>query len=109
VVDPSVMERVRRYIAAATALGVPITRVVLYGSAARGTADEWSDIDLIVVSPIFDLPDARSKVDLLWRATTATEGYVEPLACGEIRWREDDGSPILEVARREGIEIFPES
>jgi predicted nucleotidyltransferase len=82
---------------------------VLYGSQARGTSDKWSDIDLIVVSPIFDLPDARNKIDLLWQATTATNGYIEPVACGERRWQEDDGSPILEIARHEGIEIFPDT
>jgi hypothetical protein len=45
----------------------------------------------------------------LWQATTATNGYIEPVACGERRWQEDDGSPILEIARHEGIEIFPDT
>jgi hypothetical protein len=26
--------------------------------------------------------------------------------CGERRWLEDDGSPIIEIARREGIEVY---
>jgi predicted nucleotidyltransferase len=108
-VDEAVMQRIRCYVSAASALGVPISRVVLYGSQARGTSDKWSDIDLIVVSPVFDGPDARDKVDLLWQATTATNGYIEPVACGERRWQEDDGSPIIEIARREGIEIFPDT
>jgi hypothetical protein len=35
----------------------------------------------------------------------ATHGRVEPIACGERRWLEDRESPIVEIARREGIEI----
>ena len=27
----------------------PIEKIVLFGSAARGDADEWSDVDLIVI------------------------------------------------------------
>jgi predicted nucleotidyltransferase len=106
-VDETVRRRIARFVAAAAELGIPISRVVVYGSVARGTADEWSDIDLIVISPVFDLPDAGKKIDLLWQATTATNGYIEPVACGERRWEEDDGSPIIEIARREGIEILP--
>ena len=105
-VDPTVMKRIARFIDEATSLGIPVSKAVVYGSVARGTADKWSDIDLIVVSPIFDSPDAREKVDLLWQATTATNGYIEPVACGEQRWEEDEGSPILEIARREGIEVY---
>lgn len=32
---------------------IPVELVVLYGSYARGTSRDWSDIDLIVVSPAF--------------------------------------------------------
>lgn len=39
---------------------------ILFGSAARGEADRWSDLDLCVISD--ELPaDFRSRVDLLWK------------------------------------------
>jgi hypothetical protein len=96
-----------RFIAAVEKSGIKVSRVVLFGSHARGEADEWSDIDIIVISPDFDAPDPRDLVNRLWEATVTTRGHVEPVACGERRWREDNGSPILEMARREGIEIMP--
>ena len=37
-------------------------RVVLFGSQARGTATEWSDVDLLVV--LADVTDRRSLGDL---------------------------------------------
>jgi predicted nucleotidyltransferase len=105
-VDEAVRERIERFIAAAEELGISITKVILFGSRARGEADEWSDIDVMVISPVFDKPDARRSVDLLWQATASTNGHIEPVACGEKRWEEEDGSPIIEIARKEGIEVF---
>jgi predicted nucleotidyltransferase len=41
-----------------------VDQAILFGSHARGTADEWSDVDLAVISPDFgrmprDLAEAR--------------------------------------------------
>lgn len=33
--------------------GIPVTKIIVFGSQARGTAKKWSDIDLCVVSPVF--------------------------------------------------------
>ena len=104
-VDEAVRERIENFISAVRQRGIPISRIVLFGSHARGDAHEWSDIDIVVISPLFDGPDLRSAVDMLWEATVSTRGHIEPVACGERRWDDDDGSPILEIARREGVEI----
>ncbi len=106
-VASDVREKIGTYIAAVRALGVPVRRAILFGSWARGEAGEWSDIDLVVVSPVFDAPHARREVGLLWDALAATGGYIEPVPCGERRWEEDDGSPVIEIARREGVEVYP--
>ena len=79
-VDDSVRERIASFVTAAEELGIPVSRVILFGSVARGEADEWSDIDVVVVSPLFDGPDGRRAVDLLWRATAATKGWLESKA-----------------------------
>jgi hypothetical protein len=34
-----------------------------------------------------------------------TDSRIEPIAVGERQWREDQGSLVLEMARREGQEI----
>lgn len=102
---PEVLKLVKRYVAELESRGIPVSRVVLYGSEARGTAGEWSDIDLVVISPVFDEQGGGRFVDVLWESTLVTRGRIEPVPCGERRWLEDTGSPIVEIARREGIEL----
>ena len=53
-IKPDVRDVIARYVANLRALGVCPTRVLLFGSHARGTAGPYSDIDLLVVSPDFD-------------------------------------------------------
>jgi predicted nucleotidyltransferase len=45
---------IRRYVAALEARGIPVERVILFGSYASGRAHVWSDIDLAVISSKFD-------------------------------------------------------
>ena len=77
----------------------------VFGSVARGEATRRSDIDLIVVAPVFDTTKDIEVVKRLWRATSIADSRIEPIACGEKEWETDDGRPILEIARREGIVI----
>ncbi len=105
-VDQSVVESVRRYLRAISERGIPVRYGVVFGSQARGTADDWSDIDLIVVSPAFDGARRRQDIDLLWRTTVTTDSRIEPVAVGERQWLEDDTSPIVEIARREGAVVM---
>jgi hypothetical protein len=106
VAELDVLAKIRLYLDTVQRLGIPVARAVLFGSRARGTADEWSDIDLVVVSPVFDGPRGPDAVDTLWRACAVTGGYIEPVACGVKRWEEDDGSPLLAIARTEGIDVL---
>lgn len=34
-------------------LEIPVEQVILFGSYAKGTERDWSDIDIVVVSPAF--------------------------------------------------------
>ncbi len=107
-VEQSVVENVRRYLASLAKLGIHSRRAVLFGSYARGDADRDSDIDLIVIAPEFDGQRDASHVKALWRATI-TDSRIEPIPCGEKEWERGDGRPILEIARREGVVIQVET
>ena len=102
-VESTVMTAIRRYLAALPDHGIHAKRAVLFGSFARGGAHEWSDIDLIVIAPEFDGPRSATLVEELWVATAAADNRIEPIPCGEAEWETEEGSPILEIARREGI------
>jgi predicted nucleotidyltransferase len=81
------------------AFGIHAGRAVLFGSFARGEANELSDIDLVVIASEFDGPRDLSLVKALWRATVADD-RIEPIPCGEREWESGNGRPILEIARR---------
>ena len=85
---------------------VHASRAILFGSYARGDAKPDSDIDILVIAPEFDDPYSHQQVNLLWQLCVHTDSRIEPIAVGERRWREDDASAILEIARREGQEIL---
>ena len=88
--------------------GIPVAFGVVFGSQATGRADEWSDIDLVVVSPHFDAGIRRDDVDRLWRVAARTDNRIEPIPCGERQWREDTSSAVLEIARTQGATITPD-
>jgi len=104
-VEEAVIAAVKRYLAGLPAVGIHARRAVLFGSSARGPADEYSDIDLIVIAPEFDGPHEVSLVEKLWDATASADNRIEPIPCGEREWETDGSRPILEIARREGIII----
>lgn len=104
-VDESVVTAVRRYLSALREDGLRIDFGVVFGSQATGRAGEWSDIDLLVVSPRFDENRDRGDIDLLWRQAASVDSRIEPVPCGERQWREDDSSPVIEIARRAGVRV----
>ncbi len=103
-VENTVIEAVKKYLAELPRVGIHARRAILFGSFARGQADEYSDIDLIVIAPEFDGSREISLVKGLWRAT-ASDNRIEPIPCGEQEWETDQSRPVLEIARREGIII----
>jgi len=104
-VESTITSAIKRYVLALSTFGIHTNRLVLFGSFARGDADEWSDIDLVVIAPEFDGPRELTLVEKLWLATASADNRIEPIPCGELEWETDQGRPILEIARREGVII----
>ncbi|MFP4500123.1 MAG: nucleotidyltransferase domain-containing protein [Candidatus Hydrogenedentota bacterium] len=103
--ESSVIGKLRQYLEVLPKYGIHASRVVLYGSFARDATRAWSDIDVVVIAPEFDKPYDIALVEQLWIATRDADERIEPIPCGEREWETDDGRPILEIARREGIEV----
>lgn len=104
-VESSIVNIIKRYLAALQVFGIHSQRAVLFGSFAKGTANEYSDIDLVVISPEFDVSREYELISNLWIATMKADSRIEPIPCGEKEWETDQSRPILEIARREGIVI----
>ena len=104
-VDESVVTSVRGYLQQLIVQGIAVNFGVIFGSQATGSANRWSDIDLLVVSPRFDGLRNRQDINLLWRIAARIDSRIEPIPCGERQWQEDHVSPIVEIARREGLQV----
>lgn len=100
--EKSVLTSVTEYLRTLKAMGIEVERAVVFGSQANGHAHAWSDIDLLVVSPMFDDMKDRSGINILWRVAARVDSRIEPIPCGSRQWREDDSSAVIEVARRDG-------
>lgn len=53
VISDEVVETIKRFLDMVSASGVHLERAILFGSHAKGTASEWSDIDIALVSKDF--------------------------------------------------------
>jgi predicted nucleotidyltransferase len=112
-VAQSIIDLIRTYLIAVNDTGIRTNQAVLFGSWAKGKAHEDSDIDLVVITPDFDGAWDRNLVDKLWELTGLVPDAwrIEPIACGEREWLENDERLILEIARQEGqvITLHPET
>ncbi|MEK7720390.1 MAG: nucleotidyltransferase domain-containing protein [Bacteroidota bacterium] len=95
---------VRQYVSNLNDAGVVIFKAYLFGSYARNQANENSDIDVLLVSDAFDTDD-----DVIlsqpWSPKYRKDYRIEPVAIGRKRFQTDDNSIILEIVRKEGLEI----
>lgn len=70
---------VRRYVRELQRLGVPVDRVLLYGSYGAGLAGPDSDLDLAVFSEAFGEPDHREFSGVLSEAKWNSEPMIEAI------------------------------
>jgi hypothetical protein len=66
--DPAIIAIVRQYLRNLAEEGIVARMGVLFGSYALGHPNEWSGIDLVVVSAAFDGTFSRNLIDSLWHA-----------------------------------------
>ena len=95
---------VRKYVDNLNKAGFPITKAYLYGSYARNEANENSDIDVLLVSDIFDTDDDKILSEP-WSPKYRKDYRIEPVAIGKKCFLTDNESIILDIVKKEGIEI----
>jgi predicted nucleotidyltransferase len=104
-VEEHILDIIRRYLRALPEFGIHPQMAVLFGSFARGKPGKWSDIDLLIVAPEFDEKWKLPLWETLWHATKAADNRIEPIPCGVKEWQDGSDQPIIETARREGLEV----
>jgi len=104
-VEKSIIEMIKRYLAQLAPEGIHARQAVIFGSFVRGEAGPDSDLDLIVTAREFDGIRTIEQVKKLWRVAGMADTRIEPIPCGEQEWKTETGRPILEIVRQEGIII----
>jgi predicted nucleotidyltransferase len=98
----AVIRQVRRY-AADVRRVMPVNRVVLYGSHAKGTADELSDVDVCFFLDSFG---GKQRLEILTELFGLTRGYKEGLEPNVFPASEiDNDNPFVKEILRTGREI----
>ncbi|GAB4504827.1 MAG: hypothetical protein Fur0043_18210 [Anaerolineales bacterium] len=102
----AIVKSVQNYLKYVNQQGIPVSYGVLFGSHVKDKVHEWSDIDLLVISPRFDNNLSVEDYERLWMYAARINHRIEPIPVGEKQFKEDKSSLILDVARREG-QIIP--
>jgi len=76
---PDLIATIRHYASELERLGVPVERIILYGSYQRGTVYEDSDIDIAVFSEAFGPPTHLEFLGVLSEAKWITEPMIEAI------------------------------
>jgi uncharacterized protein len=102
--NKEIIEKIRKYLFVLNANNIPVYKAYLYGSYARNEATEESDIDVLIVSPEFDKKDDRI-FGKTWRLVTEIDSRIEPYIVGYDKFISDQDSPLLQMIKKEGIEV----
>ncbi len=96
-------EKIQEYIEVLEKDKLPIKKVILFGSYAKGTQHKWSDVDLCIISPKFK--NAFDALHYLSLKTIFDMKYtIEPIGFSP-RDFQDKYSSLIQEIKTTGIEI----
>jgi predicted nucleotidyltransferase len=96
---------ITRYIENLKALGVPIERVYLFGSYARQDADTESDVDLAIISPLFEKMSLWDRAAYLGKAAWDIRHPIDALGFVPSQVKKATSGTLLNHIIKHGIEI----
>ncbi|MFC2131432.1 nucleotidyltransferase domain-containing protein [Bacteroidota bacterium] len=79
---------------------IEFDNIFLYGSYSRGTAKQYSDIDIAIIMKKCD-DDYMKTLQLLWKLRNRIDSRIEPVLFIE----DEDETGFLEEIKRTGIKI----
>ena len=85
--------------------GVRVSKLVLYGSFAAGTARETSDINVVVISDDCEGKGYWERIDLLSDAIYEVFAPLEAVAMTPEEWERGD-SFVVDYAKKNGEVVF---
>ena len=80
-------------------------RVILFGSHARGTAEDYSDVDLLVILP-FEGKNFRKSLEILNHLDSRLPIYLLARRPDDVQRRYNDGDPLIREALNHGKVLY---
>jgi stress-induced morphogen len=85
---------------------VAVHAVILFGSYAKGNADDSSDVDVAVISPDFEGMSTWQRQDTIARATAGRGHRLAPVGFASSEYRSPDSTPFLREIIRTGRVVY---
>ncbi len=98
------VKTIRKFIKALKQEGIPVDRVILYGSYAKGKTRPDSDIDVAVISKNFG-KDRVEEGMTLFRIAGKIDPRLEPIPISSDSFENDTWIPLIYEIREKGIEL----
>ena len=97
-----IIDTLKKYIILLQSEGVLIDKVFLYGSYLSDSANDESDIDLMIVTENEEDDYLAGKV---WSLTRKVDSKIEPYIVEKNRFYSDENSPLIKLVKSTGLEI----
>ena len=102
--EKEVINLIKRYIVLLNTEGLSVKKTFLFGSYSNGQANEFSDIDVMIVSDKFDETDDNA-IGKMWSLTRKINTKIEPFLIGIKKFNEGNSSFLINNIKSTGIEI----
>jgi hypothetical protein len=86
--------------------GINVEAVILYGSYAQGSPNEWSDIDVAVVSPDFESVPMWRRQEGIARLTVHRPAGISPIGYASSEYRNPAPHSFLREILRTGRVVY---
>jgi uncharacterized protein len=96
---------IRRYVTALEARGIPVERVILFGSHASGRARPWSDIDLAVISPKFESLSLLERYEQLGLANRDLQAALDIVGFSSSQVAHCEPGSMLDEILKTGVDV----
>ncbi len=101
-INTAIIETIRKFLDKLAMSGIRIESAYLYGSYAKGVANEWSDIDIAVISSEFT-GDRFEEGFRLMKLSCDIDSRIEPVTFRPEDFVDED--PLVWEIKKEGMLI----
>lgn len=96
-----IVELLKKYVFILRSEGIGVDNAYLYGSYLSDTANDDSDIDIMIVTESED----DYLTGKIWSLTRKVNPKIEPYHVSRGRFNSNENSPLIDLVKKNGIKI----